>query len=465
MGSAQGYIMRHMARSLAVWIIAAGLAVGLAVPRVTAQELAAQGRAQLEARQQSLFQQQLHDPANLDVMFAYADVSARLGDNEAAVTALERMLLFNPNLLQVDLELGALYFRMGAFEVARRYFSKVVTANPPPEVKARVDRYLAQIAVETEPQRLIGYVLFGAQYQSDANVGPGSPLIQSPLGPVLLNNQFVKRSDTNIFGAGALLYSYDLGTQNRDAIEVTGTGFINHYFSISRLDLGLGEITAGPRFNFPDLSPDIANASFKPYAIVNDVGLGRDQYFYTLGGGFEAAARVWNDLSAKALFEVRHKTFSNAPDRPLSTGFDGTDKLVSLQFNKPVTANSDLAFGFDFVDQSTRFSFYSNKAYAGTLGYRIRYDDPTGNQSRPWETSFFAGRIWDDYATPDPCCITGSGFSERVDRRWRFGITQTFQIADNVAVILQLQRDIVSSNLPLYSYTSNSVLIAPRIRF
>jgi len=31
--------------------------------------------------------------------------------------------------------------------------------------------------------------------------------------------------------------------------------------------------------------------------------------------------------------------------------------------------------------------------------------------------------------------------------------------------VLQVQRDIVSSNLSLYAYTSNSVLVGPQIRF
>ena len=66
--------------------------------------------------------------------------SAKLGDNEAAVSALERMLLFNPNLPRVELELGALYFRMGSFEMARSYFDKALAANPPAEVKSRIDR-------------------------------------------------------------------------------------------------------------------------------------------------------------------------------------------------------------------------------------------------------------------------------------------------------------------------------------
>ena len=48
------------------------------------------------------------------------------------VAALERMLLFNPNLARVDLELGALYFRMGSFEMARSYFDKALAQTPRP---------------------------------------------------------------------------------------------------------------------------------------------------------------------------------------------------------------------------------------------------------------------------------------------------------------------------------------------
>jgi tetratricopeptide (TPR) repeat protein len=101
--------------------------------------------ASLQAQKDALFQQMLSEPGNLDVTFAYADVSARLGDYEAAVSALERMLLFNPDLPRVQLELGALYYRMGSYDLARSYFERAATANPPTEVRARVDQYLADI--------------------------------------------------------------------------------------------------------------------------------------------------------------------------------------------------------------------------------------------------------------------------------------------------------------------------------
>src|SRR5438093_4903602 len=122
----------------------------------------------------------LRDPGNLDVTFAYADTAAKLGDNEAAVSALERMLLFNPNLPRVQLELGALYFRMGSYEIARSYFDKAASANPPPEVRERITTYLGEMARLSAPQRFSGFVFFGVQYQTDANVAPASSTVNTP---------------------------------------------------------------------------------------------------------------------------------------------------------------------------------------------------------------------------------------------------------------------------------------------
>src|SRR5882672_591687 len=227
--------------------LAGAVILGWLTMPVAAQTLTAADRAALEARKNELFQQTLNRPADLDVIFDFADVSARLGDNEAAVTALERMLLFNPNLTRVQLELGVLYFRMQSFELARSYFEKALAANPPPEVKTRVDQYLREMTVVDSRERITGYVFFGAQHQTDANAAPGSPLIHSPVGDALLSSQFVKQADTNIFGAGSALYTYDLRNQDRDAIEVLGSGFANHYFKVSRLDLTLAELDIGPR--------------------------------------------------------------------------------------------------------------------------------------------------------------------------------------------------------------------------
>jgi hypothetical protein len=262
-----------------------------------------------------------------------------------------------------------------------------------------------------------------------------------------------------------------LGDQNRDTIEVNAIGYANHYLEFNRLDLDLGEITAGPRFRFPNVPvPHVDDVSIKPYAIVNEVGLGEQQYFWTYGAGIEMTGTFFGDVATKLSAEFRQKTFADAPDRPLSTGLSGNDTIVSLSATKPVTENSSFSTEFDYLDQSTRFTYYSNMTYAISAGYRIRYADPTGFLKFPLETAFFGSRSWAYYESPDPCCSTSGNPaifspSDRFDRHWRFGVTQVFQFAQNAAVILQFQRDIVSSNLGLYGYTSDSVLLGPQIRF
>ena len=456
------------------------LAALFAPAGATAQAAAGEDAADLQAQKDALFQRMLRDPANLDVTFAYADVSARSGDYEAAVAALERMLLFNPDLPRVQLELGALYFRMGSYGIARDYFDRAAAANPPADVRARLDQYLGEIEKAESRHHLSGYVFSGVQYQTDANVA-GSSVILSPIGPVLLNNQFTKQASGSIFGSGSVLYSYDLQTQSRDTLDVTGASYLNHYFNslVNRLDLALLEVTAGPRFNFPNggLTGD-KPASFHPYAIFDEVGLGWNQYFVGGGFGLEYDQVVWNDLALRGLFEFRKKGFTNAPTRPLSTDLSGSDKLVTLQASKPITTNSVLNLEFDYLDQSTRAAFYTNMTYAVSGSYRIRYDDPIGITQYPWESSAFLGRVWSNYAAPDPCCVTGtttvdpagmpvitSNFSSQLTQRWRFGVTQTWQVLPNAAIVLLLERDIISSNLPLYSYNNTSVLIGPQIRF
>jgi hypothetical protein len=439
-----------------------------------ATQLSASEKAALAVRKEALFRQMLRNPADLDITLAYAAVSARLGDYEAAASALERMLLFNPDLPRVDLELGVLFFRMGAFDLARDYFNKALAAHPPEAVRARVAEYLAEIASLERRSHFTGYLFFGTQYQSDATIGPGSPLINSPIGLILLDSQFVKQSDVSLFVSGGAVYSYDLGTQNRDTFEITGVGFMDHLSTFDRLDLDLLELTAGPRFRFPSGGPlGDRPASIRPYLIFDEVGLGENQYFDAYGAGFGYDKLFAHGIALRSSFEFRQNNFSNAPARPLSRGLDGNGKLFSIAMTKKITEQSGLTLQFDFLDQDTRLPWYSNKGYAFSGAYNIRYENPLHLNPRLWEDTVFVSRTFANYAAPDPCCVTSanpvgiypSGFSDRHDRRWLFGITHTIIITPRLGLVLQLERDVVSSNLPLYAYTGNSVLIGPQILF
>ena len=125
---------------------------------------------------------------------------------------------------------------------------------------------------------------------------------------------------------------------------------------------------------------------------------------------------------------------------------------------------------FDYLDQSTALAFYTSTTYAVSGSYQIRYPAPFKISSDPWQTTFFLGRAWSYYAAPDPCCNTSGSrlvfsTSSQLTQRWRFGVTETWPVTPRIAIVVQIGRDIVSSNLSLYAYNNNSVLMGPQIRF
>jgi hypothetical protein len=133
----------------------------LSATTLSAAPLTAPEHEQLLAQKQVLLRRMLQSPSNAEVILAYVKVAAQVGDNEAAASALERLLLFKPNMPQLELELGAVYFRMGSFELARSYLEKAKADNPPPDLQPWIERYLSEIPRLERAQRVSANV--GAQ--------------------------------------------------------------------------------------------------------------------------------------------------------------------------------------------------------------------------------------------------------------------------------------------------------------
>src|ERR1700681_4096396 len=122
--------------------------------------------APVETDYNALFQQSFERPLDLDLAFHLAEAATERGDYEAAIGALERMLFYNPNLPRVRLELGVLYFKLGSYAMARSYFnSAIATPGVPPEVKAKVDQFLAEIDRRLSPHKWSVFLQSGLRSQ------------------------------------------------------------------------------------------------------------------------------------------------------------------------------------------------------------------------------------------------------------------------------------------------------------
>ena len=119
-----------------------------AVNAAWAQSAAVAAAAANDPEYRALFKRMFDNPRDMDATFKFAEVATRLGDYEAAIGALERVLFYNPNLARVKVELGALYLRIGGTEMARSYLEQAIAT---PGATAEVQAAAQQLLVSGDP--------------------------------------------------------------------------------------------------------------------------------------------------------------------------------------------------------------------------------------------------------------------------------------------------------------------------
>lgn len=101
----------------------------------------------LKAEMNSAYQQLLKTPSDINLNLQYADLAIEAKDYEAAIPPLERILFYNPSLIDVKLKLGILYYLLNSTEVAKSYFQEVKNSKTASkETLAKADDYLTKIS-------------------------------------------------------------------------------------------------------------------------------------------------------------------------------------------------------------------------------------------------------------------------------------------------------------------------------
>jgi len=187
-----------VATAIAVFCYWAALCAGPAY----AQSAAAAAAAASNPEYQALFRRMYANPQDMDATFKFADVAERLGDYEAAIGALERVLLYNPNLAPVKVRLAQLYYRIGGTETAKSYLEQAIGT---PGVSSEVQGIAQQLLISGGTTGVGGgegfhlYSYSGARYQTNASAGPASQLITSFNNVQRLDRRFRAAPDWNYF--------------------------------------------------------------------------------------------------------------------------------------------------------------------------------------------------------------------------------------------------------------------------
>lgn len=397
-----------------------------------------------------LFERMLRAPTNLDLMFQYAQRAVEVGNYDAAIATLSRMLLFNPNLPRVRLELGALYFQLGSYEAARTYLSQALTSpDMPLEVRERATAYLDEIDRRTARSILTGSVTAGARWQQNANSGPSSAQVRALGQDATLSNEFLRQSDWNAFGLASVQHIYNPKLISEDVLESTATLYDTRQNRLKTLNVALMEVTTGPRFALGNSGP--GKATLRPYVLANVVGLGDVRYYHTFGGGAGLTQEFGDRVLGEALLELRDKHFNNSEARPFATDQSGLEISGFFSARVRTSENTLTSAGFGLSADNAQEVFRANNQFIGSASFTYLFDPGFWSVSQPWSINLSAARLATNYDGSDPDVDPDV---TREDREWRFGALTTVPVTGTLALLAQAQRFIVNSNIPNFEYNN-----------
>ncbi|MEO0359666.1 MAG: tetratricopeptide repeat protein [Pseudomonadota bacterium] len=406
-----------------VFKIAMIACVGLIGAAHAAEAQDAAAAEDLRARQEALFRAMLETPDDLDLMFEHALTSIALKDYEAAITTLERMLIFNPGLGRAKVELGAAYFRLGAYESARFYFEDALASDdPPPEVARRINEFLSEIDRRTRTSGFSGVATFGVTFSTNANLGPDDADIGTPEVPIELDEEFVEDEDVGFRASLSGRHFYDLGQPDGDVWLTNLSLFSVHYVDETRGDLDTIAIRTGPRLSLDDAS---FGPKLRPFLRADAVRSDNDLLYGTLGVGAEYSETIREDLSLFLFGEGGWREYKDDDE------FDGPTFRASVgavYAATDVTSVSGLLFA---ETDRTEAGENRNVEFGARLGAAYRYDPGFDYADRLWSLSGFAGVAYRAFEDPNPD-LPGSGPRDDVDLR--VGVSHVFHLTDGFFV-------------------------------
>ncbi|MGD0564455.1 MAG: hypothetical protein ABSA66_15365 [Roseiarcus sp.] len=456
----QGSAMRLSATARAVGL--AGLVL-FGAGGAFAQMAPAPSDGDLRAAADLLFKRMLMKPNDLDATFRYSEIETKLGDYEAAIGALERMLFYNPNLPRVKLELGALYFRLRSYEMARSYFNAAIASpDTPQDVRDEVATFIVAIDRAVAENQFAMFAQIGVRSQSNANAGPNSPLVQALGQNATLSSQFQRAPDWNAFAIATVHHFYDFGDQRGDGWESDLTAYDARQFKIARVDLALVEASTGPRLGLGDFS----GVSIHPYVLGNVVTLGDGYYLGTVGGGASLRLQLPAAIELNPGVEYRDRRFANSGDYPTSSLQTGNQWIGYAIGAGPLPMIAGLSWQARFAfthDIATGYTPYSYNDASADLSLPYAFPAPAFARSgAPWTFAPFLGYSHTAYAAPDPIV---NPVVTRLDQQWRAGATLDMTFYKNVGFALQVQYLQTQSTVSNYSTRDFMVSGGPTIRF
>lgn len=383
---------------------------------------------------------QLGEPA-FDYFYGMAAIDA--GHPAEGTLALERYVLSYPNDATARLELARGYFAMGENARAREEFEVALAANPPPEVRAKVDRFLAALKARESRQRttIAVFVEGGAGYDSNVNGGVSNANVSLPIGFFTLQDSGVKAGNGFLHAAGGFQATVPLRQQW--AAFFGGTADTKVHVREDAFDLRNLSVTGGAtRVREAD--------ALRVYGFTGNLWLDNTRYRATTGIGGDWMKAIGSDRALNVGAQASQLAYTGG-----NAARDADLFALSVGVRQGPGDATGTTLSAGLLAGRER-----NRSGRPDLG-RLFYGGRIGFSMSPWQRwTFFGGAFAQRSAYEDDDAILG------VTRRDWYGALEAggaWQWTESLSVRLEALVSRNRSNIELYEYSRN--VIAAKVRY
>jgi len=323
-----------------------------------------------QKERERIFNEIIDEPTNMDNLFKYANLSILVGDLEAAVGVFEQMLIYDDELPRIRLELGVLYFRLGASATAKTYLESVKRYDPPEQVLENVESFLSAIDDSERTFKFNSVIGTSLTHSSNGNSGLNAEIINIAGYPFLVSPETKQQPDISRSLSYTLSVNHDLKHPRGDTARYILSLSDTKQDEFKRFDLQAMVFSATRQFNLaiednalitnPTIVPSYS--AFKVF--LDGEGLLTSNKLATTFGG------ILNEKTS-AGFEVfldERKFIGNDPKSGRMQGF----ALTTNRFVDKYDLTGQIKYGYDHYNANIDSENYGQHNFE-LSGSRVMY--------------------------------------------------------------------------------------------
>jgi len=111
------------------WTVIACAVALLSIASAAGLKAQPRDRAVIQQEFDATFYQMLKNPSDESIALRYSALAEALGDYEAAIPPLERLLILNPERMDLKLRAGKMYYRLKSYDMAKAYMKEIMQSD------------------------------------------------------------------------------------------------------------------------------------------------------------------------------------------------------------------------------------------------------------------------------------------------------------------------------------------------